>query len=172
MNMKTVSFTVTIITAILIFFSLGVFVSCKEESKKKGSTTNSSIKTSTDPSEINSSEKKGDIAYNPPHGQPGHQCGIPVGARINSSTTPNSAETRNFSPVINSGEVKLNPAHGQPGHRCDIEVGAPLDSSPSKSSANTQSGSPAINSGEVKLNPAHGQPGHRCDIKVGDPLIP
>ena len=170
--MKTLNFTIRIITAILIFFSLGVLGSCKDDSKKKQSTTNTSIKTSTDPSEIYSSAGQGDIAINPPHGQPGHQCGIPVGARLDSSPSISSDNSQNFSPVINSGQVKLNPAHGQPGHRCDIKVGAPLDSAPSESSDNTQSGSPVTNSAGVKLNPAHGQPGHRCDIKVGDPLIP
>jgi len=150
--MKTLIFAIRKITVILILLTLGVTGSCKEESKKKESTTKTSTSATPKLSKDNSSDSKGDIALNPAHGQPGHRCDIAVGA------------------PLNSGDIKLNPAHGQPGHRCDIAVGAPLNSAPATSSDNTQSGSPVINSGDVKLNPAHGQPGHRCDIKVGDPL--
>ncbi len=81
---------------------------------------------------------------NPPHGQPGHRCEIPVGAPLNSAPTT--------APANNSGSVKpaisttpmtsipaptstsapaqtahgMNPPHGQPGHDCAIAVGAPL----------------------------------------------
>ncbi|WP_433765156.1 hypothetical protein [Flavobacterium ginsenosidimutans] len=89
---------------------------------------------------------------NPPHGQPGHRCDIPVGAPLNSpkatatTTASNTAQsgtvTQNFTvtpPASNpvpallsteNNEVKvadgMNPPHGKPGHRCDIAVGAPL----------------------------------------------
>ncbi|WP_125719023.1 hypothetical protein [Flavobacterium ustbae] len=90
---------------------------------------------------------------NPPHGQPGHRCDIPVGAPLNSppakttaTTTTNTAQsgtvTQNFSvtppasnpvPALLSTEGTeatvadgMNPPHGKPGHRCDIAVGAPL----------------------------------------------
>lgn len=89
---------------------------------------------------------------NPPHGQPGHRCDIPVGAPLNSpaaktTTTTNASQngtvSQNFTvtpqanpvPALLSteGETKvaegMNPAHGQPGHRCDIPVGAPLPKS-------------------------------------------
>lgn len=84
---------------------------------------------------------------NPPHGQPGHRCEIPVGAPLNSNpvqkgqpkttqvVTPKPSEQ----PVmkINSKDGAativgtttppgMNPPHGQEGHRCDIAVGAPL----------------------------------------------
>ncbi len=52
-------------------------------------------------------------AKNPPHGQPGHRCDIPVGAPLTTAT---------------NSSVTLNPPHGQPGHRCDIPVGEPLPS--------------------------------------------
>jgi hypothetical protein len=79
---------------------------------------------------------------NPPHGQPGHDCAIAVGAPSNGSgaqvqtpatqpaiqptvqpATPPAAKT-NIQSTAPSG--KLNPAHGQPGHDCAVAVGAPL----------------------------------------------
>ncbi|GAA3763431.1 hypothetical protein [Flavobacterium ginsengiterrae] len=92
---------------------------------------------------------------NPPHGQPGHRCDIPVGAPLNSpaanttasttSTAQSGTATKNFTvtpppagnpvPALLSTEPAqtvaegMNPAHGQPGHRCDIPVGSPLPKS-------------------------------------------
>lgn len=92
---------------------------------------------------------------NPPHGQPGHRCDIPVGAPLNSpaakttTTTTDASQsgsvTQNFTvspppanavPALLSTESAdnavadgINPAHGKPGHRCDIAVGAPLPKS-------------------------------------------
>lgn len=90
---------------------------------------------------------------NPPHGQPGHRCDIPVGAPLNSPAAKqpatNAAESgsvsQNFTvtPPANNNAVPtllstetpakvaegMNPPHGQAGHRCDIAVGAPLPKS-------------------------------------------
>ena len=73
---------------------------------------------------------------NPPHGQPGHDCAIAVGAPLKGSPTASPAKPAapmNFStptpkpsPIRASGGQRLNPAHGQPGHDCAVEVGAPL----------------------------------------------
>ena len=75
---------------------------------------------------------------NPAHGQPGHDCGIAVGAPLNSkptqaatkATTPeinvSRPNTNSTLPVLNKKGQKLNPAHGQPGHDCAVAVGAPL----------------------------------------------
>ncbi|MFC0777701.1 hypothetical protein [Flavobacterium sp. HJSW_4] len=89
---------------------------------------------------------------NPPHGQPGHRCDIPVGAPLNSpaakttaaatNTAQTGTVTQNFTvtpppsnavPALLSTESNettvadgMNPPHGKPGHRCDIAVGAPL----------------------------------------------
>ena len=83
---------------------------------------------------------------NPPHGQPGHRCEIPVGAPLNSKPAVKQQQTTQLinqkpaeKPVmkINSGNGSttiegvttlpgMNPPHGQEGHRCDIAVGAPL----------------------------------------------
>jgi hypothetical protein len=84
---------------------------------------------------------------NPPHGQPGHKCEIPVGAPLNSQPTTNQPQvTPQTAPQVvnqkpaeqpqmkintNTGSAtisgaKMNPPHGQDGHRCDVAVGAPL----------------------------------------------
>ena len=80
---------------------------------------------------------------NPPHGQPGHRCDIPVGAPLNSKPAAQPAAAQ---PQVTQQQIvidpqqaqqhtgttepgfsgKPNPPHGQPGHRCDIAVGATL----------------------------------------------
>ena len=116
------------------------------------------------------------VAINPEHGKPGHICGLPVGAPLDSATIAKAAKEATKTPA-NATSAGLNPAHGQPGHRCDIAVGAPLNSIPSKVPTNTPSTNTATittNTNKTTvaagLNPAHGQPGHRCDIAVGAPL--
>ncbi len=95
---------------------------------------------------------------NPPHGQSGHRCDIPVGQPLNSAPAqpqqgtqnvtvnaqqgqtiqidPNALQPGKFQ-VDNNGKAKniktakgMNPPHGEPGHRCDIPVGQPLNSKP------------------------------------------
>lgn len=93
---------------------------------------------------------------NPPHGQSGHRCDIPVGQPLNSAPAqpqngqnvavntqqgqaiqidPNALQPGKFT-VDKSGKAKtvtpkgINPPHGEPGHRCDIPVGQPLNSKP------------------------------------------
>ena len=68
---------------------------------------------------------------NPPHGEPGHDCAIAVGAPLNGSPAANvsqpTAPTMNFQPPASvQGGPRLNPPHGQPGHDCAVQVGAPL----------------------------------------------
>lgn len=81
------------------------------------------------------------VVLNPPHGQPGHDCAIPVGEPLNpqagkttapSAVQPSGPMQLNTSPMqINPPQItaapKLNPAHGLPGHDCAIPVGAPLN---------------------------------------------
>ena len=79
---------------------------------------------------------------NPPHGQAGHRCEIPVGAPLNSpaasaqpnskvattpqmTVTPTTSATATTTPTTPTPEG-MNPPHGQEGHRCDIAVGAAL----------------------------------------------
>jgi hypothetical protein len=86
-------------------------------------------------------QSSGSGRVNPPHGQPGHDCGIPVGAPLNSAPASTNATQVNtvpqpsltpvptFTPSPAQGAVTagLNPPHGQPGHDCGIPVGAPLN---------------------------------------------
>jgi len=77
---------------------------------------------------------------NPPHGLPGHDCSLAVGAPLNSknnaapASQPNAAP-QNASPMngpvltvpaLPSTPRGINPPHGQPGHDCSVAVGAPL----------------------------------------------
>lgn len=79
---------------------------------------------------------------NPPHGQPGHRCDIPVGADLSApvatgkatatgqaqNVTVQPTPTSQITTVKTTVAPGMNPAHGEPGHRCDIPVGAPLNS--------------------------------------------
>jgi hypothetical protein len=83
---------------------------------------------------------------NPPHGQPGHSCEIPVGAPLSSipgtlpsppavslqTVTPGSTQQGNVPAQTTVAQTApgMNPPHGQPGHSCEIPVGAPLSSIP------------------------------------------
>ncbi|MFJ1401874.1 hypothetical protein [Capnocytophaga canimorsus] len=89
------------------------------------------------------------VKINPPHGEPGHRCDIPVGAPLDGSSQVQNQQPdvvvsasqpieqqidvipQSTQPVV-SGQTqagfsgKPNPPHGEPGHRCDIAVGAIL----------------------------------------------
>ncbi len=65
-------------------------------------------------SEQTSQSEPASQRLNPPHGQPGHICEIPVGEPL-----PEAQQEQ--------GEVVLNPPHGEPGHVCEIPVGEPLN---------------------------------------------
>lgn len=95
------------------------------------------------------------VVMNPPHGQPGHRCDIPVGAPLNSApaTTARQATVNSSAGGSAATQNSMAPT---------IENARRLN--PSQSTASTSSS----NSG--KINPPHGQPGHRCDIAVGSPL--
>lgn len=88
---------------------------------------------------------------NPPHGQPGHRCDIPVGQPLNSSAAqPANSSAQNMS-VSPNGSVQIDPNAVSPGKIAIDNNGKQVK---------TASG----------MNPPHGQPGHRCDIPVGQPL--
>lgn len=61
---------------------------------------------------------------NPPHGEPGHDCALPVGAPLNGAKAASPSTT----PATATGNTKINPPHGQPGHDCAVPVGSPLKS--------------------------------------------
>lgn len=79
---------------------------------------------------------------NPPHGQPGHRCDIPVGQPLSSKSITTSPSAQN-----------------------NIQI------TPTPTPAQTQAASKNLAMGEKpKVNPAHGEPWHSCSLKVGDPL--
>lgn len=79
---------------------------------------------------------------NPPHGEPGHRCEIPVGAPLDSDPVnsndlvqqqliqdhaqPTTIQPQQQSSPGGNPTARLNPPHGQPGHDCAVAVGAPL----------------------------------------------
>ncbi|WP_276499020.1 hypothetical protein [Pontibacter litorisediminis] len=67
------------------------------------------------------------VALNPPHGEPGHNCALPVGAPLDGSPQPRLVKP-NLAPIPAKNPVATgtNPPHGEPGHDCSIPVGAPL----------------------------------------------
>lgn len=119
------------------------------------------------------------LIFNPPHGQPGHNCGLAVGAPLNQTAAVKpqqaSAQTQAVAtPVTTPKNISknLNPAHGMPNHRCDIAVGASLDSKPIQKATviNPKENKSLEAKNGTLLNPEHGKPNHRCDIAVGAPL--
>ncbi|MDH6251841.1 hypothetical protein M2347_001568 [Chryseobacterium sp. H1D6B] len=115
---------------------------------------------------------------NPPHGDPGHRCDIPVGQPLNNQpaqaspaiNTPSTAiqiDPNSVSPgkimIDNNGkQVKtapgMNPPHGEPGHRCDIQVGQPLNSKPApQPAANTAQTAPVPAPAPAEQNLASGE---------------
>ncbi len=137
--MKNLRFNPKSILTILVA-SVPLFISCNE--KETAVETPNTVQEATleqkkqalqkvvpaVPSSGNSSMGGEALAVNPPHGQPGHDCAIPVGAPLNSAgnsaNTPVMNKSNPVPPTISGGGV--NPPHGQPGHRCDIKVGDPL----------------------------------------------
>ncbi|WP_394673854.1 hypothetical protein [uncultured Chryseobacterium sp.] len=72
---------------------------------------------------------------NPPHGEPGHRCDIPVGQPLNSKPAqpvqqPVQTIAQNTAPPAApapTGEKPaLNPPHGEPWHNCAVKVGEAL----------------------------------------------
>lgn len=76
---------------------------------------------------------------NPPHGEPGHRCDIPVGSPLDGSAPPPPAVNMPMSvdipgastaitppPPSSSNSGMINPPHGEPGHDCAVPVGSPL----------------------------------------------
>lgn len=111
-----------------------VFSSCQSESGKKENviTPTPNGVTSTATGNTTTGEKP---AVNPAHGQPFHDCALPVGAAFAGTELPAQPgtlaapvdmqpEVKQTAPITQ--EVRLNPSHGAPGHTCALPVGAPL----------------------------------------------
>ena len=112
-----------------------VFSSCQSESGKKENliTPTPNGVTTTTTSNTPAGERP---TVNPAHGQPFHDCALPVGAALAVSDVPAQPETSTAPAALQpevqqqtapvQQEVRLNPAHGAPGHTCALPVGAPL----------------------------------------------
>lgn len=150
--------------------SAGVLASCAD-SKKEPSTQEAATATAT-PAEtpVNNaaanttatavptatSSAATPAGMNPPHGQPGHRCDIPVGAPLDSKPSQNIPTQSAPQQPANNGQGFLSSGAAQ-----QQTTPAAAPSRPAQQTAPGMKGKP---------NPAHGQPGHRCDIQVGQPL--
>lgn len=91
---------------------------------------------------------------NPPHGQPGHRCDIPVGQPLSSAPAQPQQGTQNVTVNAQQGQtIQIDPNALQPGK-------FQVDNNGKAKTVKTAKG----------MNPPHGEPGHRCDIPVGQPL--
>ncbi len=115
-----------------------LFIACKDNETKAEEAINPPQETTLEQKKqalqnATPTSTNGDVALNPAHGQPGHDCAIPVGAPLNGSgaTNPTQGQTINTNnskgkTIQAVGGTGINPPHGQPGHRCDVKVGDPL----------------------------------------------
>lgn len=166
------------LTSLLIITPV-FFISCKKElepqvsfvkpaSQENTATTSPTISNQTGQNQTTSivpSNASAASGMNPAHGQPGHVCGIAVGAPLNSATPQQKAAPVNqvgTAAITAAPTTKtapgMNPPHGQPGHVCGTAVGQPLNSSPGKAAAPTttqtiQSGKPAVSVTPLTTNP-------------------
>ncbi|MDQ1098446.1 MULTISPECIES: hypothetical protein [Chryseobacterium] len=90
---------------------------------------------------------------NPPHGQPGHRCDIPVGQPLNSKPAQDATQKVTVNPNQGQQTIQIDPNALQPGKFT-------VDANGKPKAVKTAKG----------MNPPHGEPGHRCDIPVGQPL--
>ncbi len=103
------------------------------------------IQSSTNPSPMATAP-----GMNPPHGQPGHRCDIPVGQPLNGQPAAAAPAAQNIN-VNGSNTIQIDPNAVSPGKITLDNSGKQVKTAPG-------------------MNPPHGQPGHRCDIPVGQPL--
>ncbi|MFW6310247.1 MAG: hypothetical protein ACOC1D_04020 [Prolixibacteraceae bacterium] len=159
--------------AAISLFILALIVSCgpaKNDSRQESQTPvippNQAETSSAEPeapvlenpettSQVSPEENNSQVKINPPHGEPGHRCDIPVGEPLNAQPAGTTRQTP-VNPPANAPAAGNNPTAPT------IENAQKLNSSQPSNTSSAQ------NSG--RINPPHGQPGHRCDIPVGSPL--
>ncbi|YBV31198.1 hypothetical protein ACKVMI_09960 [Paenimyroides ceti] len=114
------------------------------------------------PSSTDSGQKTAEsgVKLNPPHGEPGHRCEIPVGAPLDSQPSTAVPTQQNQTPAqpANGGKGFLSSGNNA------AQQGQPQQVPQQQTAQKTAPGFSG------KPNPAHGQPGHRCDIQVGQTL--
>ena len=103
-------------------------------------------------------EESGQVVLNPPHGQPGHRCEIPVGSPLNASPTAEQPTSTNNAPSATEGTNNYGSMAST------VENARRLNASQGSRTAAPATGE------KPEVNPPHGQPWHRCDIAVGSPL--
>lgn len=120
LNMKIAPYTFLIASGLLL-------AGCSGNESESSTTTATTPAANTNQLQPNQTPAQ-TVALNPPHGEQGHNCALPVGAPLDGSPQPNLVKP-NLSPVA-PAQVPvapgMNPPHGQPGHDCAIPVGAPL----------------------------------------------
>jgi hypothetical protein len=95
-------------------------------------------------------------ALNPAHGQPGHNCDLPVGAPLNAAVSGGTVPAQgSIAPITLPSNSA--PAGGAAAQQVQMTPANPAQALPSSGAT-------------ARLNPAHGQPGHDCNIPVGQPL--
>lgn len=99
------------------------------------------------------------IKLNPPHGEPGHRCEIPVGSPLNAPAAV-EAPTSVTTPAPPATQAARTYSSMAP----TVENARRLNATQGNQTAAPPTGE------KPKLNPPHGQPWHRCDIAVGSPL--
>lgn len=100
---------------------LTAFTSCKEEEKTPETTPNTQMTGNTA-----GSEETPDV--NPPHGQTGHRCDMPVGASLTDANSNTTQQEMTTSPIrVRQEKPSINPPHGEPYHDCSVAVGAELN---------------------------------------------
>lgn len=108
----------------LAVVSFTAFTSCKDAEKKTAEETQTIQNTQMSG---NTSENAETPDVNPPHGQPGHRCDMPVGASLTGSNSSSQQQEMTSSPIrIKGDKPTKNPPHGEPYHDCSIPVGADL----------------------------------------------
>jgi len=102
----------------------------------------------TSPSGAANDGTNASIRLNPPHGEPGHVCEIPVGE-----------------PLDGSGAVGSDAGATQ-----NIQMGTGMNMAPQTMTIPSTQGTPTQGGGSGRINPPHGEPGHVCEVPVGEPL--
>jgi len=103
---------------------LTALTSCKDEEKTPETQTTTNTQMS---GQTSGSAETPDV--NPPHGEPGHRCDMPVGASLSGASSNNTQQEMTTSPIrVRQDKPTKNPPHGEPYHDCSIPVGGDLQS--------------------------------------------
>lgn len=97
---------------------------------------------------------------NPPHGEPGHVCELPVGEPLPDNNVPGGIKVQTPPPAS-----MQDPNAGKPSSPAPVSI-------MNQSTQPAQTIQPAAAPGNTAagMNPPHGEPGHDCAIPVGAPL--